>query len=158
MTLLIVTHVLHKKQAGQLFAYGPYVREMNLWGKHARQLLILAPATDAEPTPLICPTSIPPFDSCRFRSWISAISLQKLDPQPSCLWCCGGCFRPCVRPIMYMCVVRVTLVYWAVWCKSCFQENEKRPNMPAIGTGTVFNPGVIGCNKGFCAIPASPET
>ena len=86
MTLLIVTHVLHKKQAGQWFAYGPYVREMNLWGNHADQLLILAPATDAEPNAIDLPyqhssirfVQIPKLDFSHFTSKIRSTALLPL--------------------------------------------------------------------------------
>lgn len=59
MTLLIITHVLHKRSADQWYAYGPYVREMNLWGKHAKQLLILAPSVDAGLNPIDLPYEHP---------------------------------------------------------------------------------------------------
>jgi glycosyltransferase involved in cell wall biosynthesis len=43
MNFLIVTHVVHKEFDGRYFAYGPYVREMNLWLKYADKVLLLAP-------------------------------------------------------------------------------------------------------------------
>jgi len=43
MTLAIVTHVTHYTKDGSLYAYGPYVREMNIWGKHVSKLVIVAP-------------------------------------------------------------------------------------------------------------------
>lgn len=46
MRFLIITHVLHKANAKQWYAYAPYVREMNLWLKHIDQVEIVAPITD----------------------------------------------------------------------------------------------------------------
>lgn len=43
MKFAIITHVLHKKQKEKYFAYEPYVREMNLWGEHVDEFILLAP-------------------------------------------------------------------------------------------------------------------
>jgi len=43
MRLLVVGHVVHKIIDSQFFAYGPYVKEMNLWFKHVDEVRILAP-------------------------------------------------------------------------------------------------------------------
>lgn len=43
MHLLVIGHVLHRVQSGKFFAYGPYVREMNLWFKHVDSVTILSP-------------------------------------------------------------------------------------------------------------------
>lgn len=48
MKFLIVSHVIHKKIGNQFFAYGPYVKEMNLWLKHVSEVIILAPMFPAE--------------------------------------------------------------------------------------------------------------
>jgi len=39
----IITHTIHKIKEGQIFAYEPYVREINLWGKYVDKIIILAP-------------------------------------------------------------------------------------------------------------------
>ena len=39
----IITHTIHKIKEGQIFAYEPYVREMNLWGKFFDKIIIVAP-------------------------------------------------------------------------------------------------------------------
>lgn len=49
MTFLIVTHAAHNEYEGKYFAYGPYIREMNLWIKDTDQVLIIAPLNKAEP-------------------------------------------------------------------------------------------------------------
>ena len=43
MKFLIVSHAPHKKSNGELFAYAPYVREMNLWLKYVSAVEIVAP-------------------------------------------------------------------------------------------------------------------
>ncbi len=55
MTFLIVTHVRHRRHNGKVYAYGPYVREMNLWFKHIDKALIVAPIEDEEPDPIDLP-------------------------------------------------------------------------------------------------------
>ena len=39
----IITHAEHKLKGKDIFAYEPYVREMNLWAKHVDEIVILAP-------------------------------------------------------------------------------------------------------------------
>lgn len=41
----IITHAVHKIKDGQIYAYEPYVREMNLWAKHVDEILVLAPVS-----------------------------------------------------------------------------------------------------------------
>ncbi|OEK08861.1 glycosyl transferase [Flavivirga aquatica] len=43
MRFLIISHVEHKKQDNLLYAYAPYVREMNLWLKHVDEVEVIAP-------------------------------------------------------------------------------------------------------------------
>jgi len=43
MTFLIISHTPHYKVDNQLFAYAPYVREMNLWLKYVDQVQVVAP-------------------------------------------------------------------------------------------------------------------
>lgn len=43
MKFAIITHVIHKNEKQQLFAYEPYVREMNLWLKYVDEARIVAP-------------------------------------------------------------------------------------------------------------------
>ncbi len=43
MKFAIITHVPHKIDDKSYFAYAPYVREMNIWGKCVNELLIVAP-------------------------------------------------------------------------------------------------------------------
>lgn len=49
MKFLIISHVVHKQVSGQFFAYGPYVKEMNLWLKYVEEVIILAPCVDHLP-------------------------------------------------------------------------------------------------------------
>lgn len=56
MKFLVIGHVVHKQKDGKLFAYGPYVREMNLWFKHVDEVLVLAPLdSTAAPDPIDLP-------------------------------------------------------------------------------------------------------
>jgi glycosyltransferase involved in cell wall biosynthesis len=43
MKLAIITHVAHIRNDGAYFGYSAYVREMNIWGAYADQLIIAAP-------------------------------------------------------------------------------------------------------------------
>jgi glycosyltransferase involved in cell wall biosynthesis len=47
MTFLIITHVPHILIENQYFGYAPYVREMNIWIRHADKVLIIAPISNA---------------------------------------------------------------------------------------------------------------
>ena len=48
MTFGIITHAVHKIKSGQIYAYEPYVREMNLWAKYVDEIIILAPVSNDE--------------------------------------------------------------------------------------------------------------
>ncbi|MDO6758767.1 glycosyltransferase [Tamlana sp. 2_MG-2023] len=52
MTFSVITHAIHKKEGGQLYAYAPYVREMNLWAKHVDEIVILAPVSNEDLLPI----------------------------------------------------------------------------------------------------------
>ncbi|TRX04561.1 glycosyltransferase [Flavobacterium gawalongense] len=52
MTLVIITHVAHCIEQNKYFAYAPYVREMNIWTQYADRVIIVAPKTDLEKTPI----------------------------------------------------------------------------------------------------------
>jgi glycosyltransferase involved in cell wall biosynthesis len=41
----IITHAVHKIKNGQIYAYEPYVRELNLWGKYVDKIIIVAPVS-----------------------------------------------------------------------------------------------------------------
>lgn len=43
MRFLIISHTFHKKQDGLLYAYAPYVSEINLWLKNVEEVEIVAP-------------------------------------------------------------------------------------------------------------------
>jgi len=50
MKFTIITHVIHKKKGQQLFAYEPYVREMNLWLKYVDEVRVIAPYSSEKPS------------------------------------------------------------------------------------------------------------
>jgi hypothetical protein len=43
MKLCIVTHVVHKCQWGNYYAYGPYISEINLWASFCDEIIVIAP-------------------------------------------------------------------------------------------------------------------
>ncbi len=49
MKFLIITHTPHRKRESLLYAYEPYVREMNLWTKYVTETRIIAPLVDGVP-------------------------------------------------------------------------------------------------------------
>lgn len=50
MTFVIITHVPHVKVQSSFYAYGPYVREMNIWTKQADKVIIVAPMSGVDKT------------------------------------------------------------------------------------------------------------
>ena len=48
MKLAIITHTPHWKEQMDYYAYGPYVREMNLWNKYSDQVIVVAPLSKKE--------------------------------------------------------------------------------------------------------------
>ena len=71
LKFLIITHVVHTLYQGKFFAYSPYVREMNIWLKHADEIIIVAP---------IDPTAMPgPIDLAYMHNNISFIEVPSFD-------------------------------------------------------------------------------
>jgi glycosyltransferase involved in cell wall biosynthesis len=54
MKFAIITHVPHIYSQNQYFGYAPYVREMNVWGKYADELIIVAPIQNRVETTIDC--------------------------------------------------------------------------------------------------------
>jgi len=50
MTFVIITHVPHSIENKAIYAYAPYVREMNSWNKKVDKLLIVAPISNSPKT------------------------------------------------------------------------------------------------------------
>ncbi len=48
MKFLILSHVEHKLISGRYFAYGPYVKEMNLWFKFVSEVTVVAPLSKTQ--------------------------------------------------------------------------------------------------------------
>ncbi|NMH29474.1 glycosyltransferase family 4 protein [Flavobacterium silvaticum] len=59
MTFAIITHVVHTEYGSQIFGYGPYVREMNLWNAKADKILIVAPISKKTPDQIDLPYDKP---------------------------------------------------------------------------------------------------
>jgi glycosyltransferase involved in cell wall biosynthesis len=46
MRFLIISHVVHKQVGDTFYAYGPYVKEMNLWLRYVDEVVIVAPKVE----------------------------------------------------------------------------------------------------------------
>ena len=55
MKFVIVTHAPHIIKEGVFYAYGPYVKEMNLWAKYVDEIMIVAPFVDKAPSKIDLP-------------------------------------------------------------------------------------------------------
>ena len=55
MKLLIITHVSHAYYNQEFWAYGPYVREINIWEKQVSKLAVIAPLKSNNPLPIDLP-------------------------------------------------------------------------------------------------------
>lgn len=77
----IITHAIHKIKDGHVYAYEPYVREMNLWGKYVDEIIIIAPVAKEGITsiesvyqhPNIKVMSIPNFDITSVKNLFRAL-------------------------------------------------------------------------------------
>ncbi len=52
MKIAIITHTAHKIKNNQLFAYEPYVREMDLWLKNFKKYKVVAPVSEKNLRPI----------------------------------------------------------------------------------------------------------
>lgn len=77
----IITHAIHKIEDGKIYAYEPYVREMNLWAKYVDEIIILAPVSSDELTsieiayehPNIKIVKIPNFDIKSIKNFLRSL-------------------------------------------------------------------------------------
>lgn len=53
MKFAIITHVPHGFNGKNYFAYAPYVREMNIWGKFVKDVILVAPLELQSETPIL---------------------------------------------------------------------------------------------------------
>lgn len=81
---LVVTHVVHTKHENGIYAYGPYVREMNLWFRHVDEVVIVAPMAARFPTAIemsystgkqVTFITVPEFDIMTARSAVRTLLL-----------------------------------------------------------------------------------
>ena len=81
MRFAIITHVTHKFHDDQYFAYGPYVREMNVWGEFVDTIEIVGPSANQIPDPIdlayqnpnVLLSEIPAVDLLGSRSIVMAL-------------------------------------------------------------------------------------
>lgn len=70
MTFTIITNINHIQEGDKYYAYGPYIREMNIWLKYEDEIIIVAPVTRKPKTridlaydhPNIRFITVPPFN------------------------------------------------------------------------------------------------
>lgn len=79
MKFAIITHVIHKKRGNQYFAYAPYVREMNVWAKFVKELVIVGAVEEKEFTAIDCAYHhneivFIPIDAIDVLNWKSRIT------------------------------------------------------------------------------------
>ena len=56
MTFCIISHTPHTIYGNKVYAYGPYVKEMNLWVKYVDKVIIVAPCIiNEEISPILLP-------------------------------------------------------------------------------------------------------
>jgi glycosyltransferase involved in cell wall biosynthesis len=60
--LLVVSHVVHYERGGQIYAYGPYAREIDIWADLFPRLAIAAPVRSEDP-----PGDCIPFTCCNIE-------------------------------------------------------------------------------------------
>jgi glycosyltransferase involved in cell wall biosynthesis len=77
MNFTIITSVPHIIKANRYLAYGPYVQEMNVWVKHADELVIVAPISDEVKNKIDCAYM---HENIRFRviSKINVLSAKAI--------------------------------------------------------------------------------
>ncbi len=83
MTFLIVTHVPHVEEKGRFFAYGPYVREMNIWGEFVDKIVIVAPVVSKSPDAIDIPyhhsnvkvVPVPAFNFLSLRNALFSVGM-----------------------------------------------------------------------------------
>lgn len=81
MTFVIITHVPHMYEQQQYFAYSPYVREMNIWGKYVEKLHIVAPLSQQAVSTIDIPyehaavsfQEVKSFSLTSFRQFLQAL-------------------------------------------------------------------------------------
>lgn len=85
MRFLVYSHVIHTKCDGKFFGYGPYVKEMNIWGKHVSELWILAPLSKEEnPDPIDLAYQ---HQKVRFIK-VPSFQIKSLKDAPNAVWAC----------------------------------------------------------------------
>lgn len=83
MKFAIITHAVHKLVHKKIFAYEPYVREMNLWAKHVNEIKIISPVSLDKISKIeesyvhnrISIVKIPSFNILNFKNKLKSILL-----------------------------------------------------------------------------------
>lgn len=86
MKFLIISHVLHKSHQNQIWGYGPYIREMNIWERRINKLIVIAPIKNEVPNVIDLPyatkyvhfISVPAFNLVGVKNKIRTITALPL--------------------------------------------------------------------------------
>ncbi len=86
MIFTIISHTPHRIINGKIYAYAPYVREMNIWAKYVEKLVLVVPChTGGEITPIMEAYTheaieVLPIPSIAFTSFARAVKSLFLIP------------------------------------------------------------------------------
>ncbi len=76
----VITHVIHRLHDGRHYAYGPYVKEMNLWLKYTDEFILVAPESGEKPSAIDLPYSkipdhyrVPAFNITSIREAVKTV-------------------------------------------------------------------------------------
>lgn len=95
MTFALITHVVHFPKDGQLWAYGPYVREMNIWGRHVDRIILVAPAKKGGVDPIDLAYQQENITWLKVPSFAATSSWQKFRSLFVVPWVLIQIFRAC---------------------------------------------------------------
>jgi glycosyltransferase involved in cell wall biosynthesis len=70
MKFAVITHVPHVVTENRYYAYAPYVREMNIWGKYVSEMILVAPQI---------PGLVSPIDSSYEHHRIQFVKIDSFD-------------------------------------------------------------------------------
>lgn len=83
MRFLVFSHVSHTSYQNKIYGYGPYVKEMNLWGNHVDELWVIAPIqSGAVPDPIDLPYAHP---NIKFIS-VPSFQITGIGHLPKAIW------------------------------------------------------------------------
>jgi hypothetical protein len=139
MKLAIITQVVHKRFQQQIWAYAPYVKEINLWTKQANEVLLVAPCINSESTAIDLAYTAP------------KIQLHKV-PSFSLHGIVAMCKAILVLPVAIYHIQKAMRAADHIHLR-CPGNMGLLGCMLAIGIQRPSSLGVTTCKVGFCKIP-----